>query len=428
MYRQVFAFCCIIVTACGTHKGSPSNPKKSPQTQTGGTASGAYIDGDLFVKTYDARVVPSPFNDCVVGEIEELSATTLSGWLIDICALKKGDAAQAGANGVVVYLDVETKGSQPPANSDAVAFVPAASKGVLSSPATPPSAYVIGLTEVNRKFVYQKKEYNGKFGFQLPLAQYVSKGKIIRIDGIASSIVSQLLAKQSHDQALYGSAAAMAFDFQQNEPLAKADLDYLKFIPQQKYPVSSTIVPVHMKVVQRSNGTGNELWEPKFIQAMLQRASDVGQGRFSFSLQSVSPIKDDAQYAMEQWPLLAHWNPKVDTRASGEIFAYVSHPTTADAVGLSWIQVLYTPIIIVRGRQDQYNSFEFLNNTALVFLHEMGHESNLNHSNGVDPLHTDAFDQPVWLEHVTKYYQELLKHKGEPPVCIMYDQNGEVKC
>lgn len=406
---------------------APSQTNESENPEQASSTPGGDIYADLFMAEIKRQVVPSPFNDCIRGMLETISGEEISGWVIDTCELSKGNFAQLGGHGIIIYVD-GGEGGGTSSNSEDVAFVPAAAKGALALPATPPASYIVARGHIERKVLYAGKEYVGKFGFKFPLGQYVRKGKLLRIDGVSASALSALFAKASHDKSVYSSVPSIPFDFDQSQTLPEIDVNFLKRIPQQKTPVATTVVPVHMRLVKRSNGTGNELWDVDFIKTLLLRANDVAKGRFSFSLQTVSDIKDDAQFAMNQWPLLAYWNPQINTRASGEITTYISNSTTTDAVGMSWIQVLYTPIIVIRGREDQYTSFEFLNNTALVFLHEMGHESNLNHSDGSNPVHTDAFDDPAWLDHVTEYYKELVKRQGEAPTCIQWNQDGVWKC
>lgn len=432
---------CLLCVACSNGEKRRPHDKNQPSSPSSNTPTDndARVDIDAWLASPAGAVDPSPFADCTRGMVESFTATAVTGWVLNTCELAKGNLDLAWQSGVIVYLQGEQLNPTKPATNSDVGFVPAASAGTLISPATAPTPYVASRATKTRRILYKGKELTAAIGFDIPLAAFVQKGNVLRIDGLSASELAQKLQLSETKYAAYSSYELTPFDFSLTEPLASADLANLRNIPQQRFNRSSTVLPVHIRVITQADGAGNELWDASFIKTMLQRASDIGQGNFTFSLQSIEGIKDTPQYNMSQWDVLRTWNPRLDTRKSGEIVAYISHPTLAGTDGLSWIQTLYTPIIVMRARQATYKDFALLHNTALIFLHEMGHESNLDHDNGSGAVHADAFDDPFkpvkpdqykkWLDHVTPYYQELVKRTGEPPVCISYDHGGgDYKC
>jgi hypothetical protein len=129
----------------------------------------------------------------------------------------------------------------------------------------------------------------------------------------------------------------------------------------------TTTLTVHTTVLYASDGGGNPLWEPEWIDAMLATATTLVQHAVTFRQAPLSMgLAEDATYALNQTQLLARF---LRSRAPRRLTLVISRPNTEDTAGLALQGPQLRPIIVMRARGDALT----LDAIARIFLHEVAH-------------------------------------------------------
>jgi hypothetical protein len=145
-----------------------------------------------------------------------------------------------------------------------------------------------------------------------------------------------------------------------------------------------TTLAVHTTVLYTSEGGGNPLWEPEWIDAMLATATTLVQHAVTFRQAPTSMgLADDATYALNQTQLLARF---LRSRAKRRLTLVISRPNTEDTAGLALQGPQLRPIIVMRARGDALT----LDAIARIFLHEVAHCAGSLESDADTMLDTDA--------------------------------------
>lgn len=163
-------------------------------------------------------------------------------------------------------------------------------------------------------------------------------------------------------------------------------------------------VPVDVWVVRRSDGTGNPLWNELYIENLLWQASVQTNFTVHFWLQNLTLYDDTATYTLNQLPLLSFLR---DLRIPRVITVVISNPETTDSAGSSFAEYTARPYFVMRSRLPDESG---LIPTALIFLHELGHNMNLQHTPQVWldlPFSTDDYwqrdDGRQYLRHYSRF-------------------------
>ena len=158
----------------------------------------------------------------------------------------------------------------------------------------------------------------------------------------------------------------------------------------QSDALSNTAIPVDVWVVKRSDGTGNELWDYPYTQSMLWHASSNVDFTVHFWLRHFNYYYSTDDYDRNQGPLLSHLR---SLRTAGVITVVISNPETTDNAGIAFVQYSDRPFFVMRSRIQDWSG---LDPTSHIFLHELGHNLNLQHGSqdglGI-PFHTDDYWQ-----------------------------------
>jgi hypothetical protein len=140
--------------------------------------------------------------------------------------------------------------------------------------------------------------------------------------------------------------------------------------------------PVTVTVVQRTDGGGNDGWTYPYIDALLAEATALVGGAVTFEGAFVHTVVEDDQYTLSQRALLAlytgHTTPHM-------INIVISRPNTEDSAGRSNALYAHTPLLVMRARPG-----DTVRETALILVHELGHNMGLAHENN-----------PLWYEGLT---------------------------
>lgn len=151
--------------------------------------------------------------------------------------------------------------------------------------------------------------------------------------------------------------------------------------PHAPQPLTASVdaestLPVRILVVTRTDGTGNPLWTKGYIAELLDTASAMTGHTAVFTLASNEAIANDRAYASTQEGLL----PTARSLARpGVLTILVSRPDTEDYAGLTdqaGPKGSRAPFLIMRSR---HTTWEGINATAAILLHELGHQMGLHH-------------------------------------------------
>lgn len=137
--------------------------------------------------------------------------------------------------------------------------------------------------------------------------------------------------------------------------------------------LGSTTIPVDVWVMTRNDGTGNELWDYQYTQNMLWHASAQVDFTVSFWLRSFDYDSNTDDYDLNQGPLLSYLR---SLRTPSVITVVISNPNTTDSAGVSFVQYSNQPFLVMRSRFQDWSG---LDPTSHIFLHELGHNMNLQH-------------------------------------------------
>lgn len=132
---------------------------------------------------------------------------------------------------------------------------------------------------------------------------------------------------------------------------------------------------VDVKVLTSSTG-GNELWSEAYTRKVISEATRLLEGDMVFTLASYERIVNDALYnGNTQGDVLGSY---VSTRRDGRVTVYISNPNTWDSAGLAYQGTTLAPYLVMRSRQNDGSASDF-EETARIFLHELGHNMGFTH-------------------------------------------------
>lgn len=153
--------------------------------------------------------------------------------------------------------------------------------------------------------------------------------------------------------------------------------------------LQTDVVQVNVTIVTRTSGAGNDLWSDAYIDRLLAEATRLVHGVVVFSRGHTRIEADDSVYAMNQGQLLQHYGQHPVPHAINVI---ISRPDTEDSAGRSRPWYAHEPLFVMRAR-----SGDTITDTALIYLHELGHNLGLAHESNPfyqDGLTTDNY----WME------------------------------
>ncbi len=144
--------------------------------------------------------------------------------------------------------------------------------------------------------------------------------------------------------------------------------------------------PVAFTIVERTDGSGNAMWTRQYARALLAEASRLVDYAVTFELVDVHTVENDYEYRQTQLELLSMYTGH---GAPGMVNVIISRPDTEDSAGRSRPWRAHTPLFVMRARPG-----DTITDTALIFLHELGHNLGLAHESNPfygDGLTTDNY-------------------------------------
>ncbi|WP_041577903.1 zinc-dependent metalloprotease family protein [Bdellovibrio bacteriovorus] len=131
-------------------------------------------------------------------------------------------------------------------------------------------------------------------------------------------------------------------------------------------------------------GNGNTAWKKFFYsREVLARAAKVLGNIVGFDLKSRSTIRSTSLYKDKSQ--LPHLKRAQSGSGGSKIQTVVSGPGTTSSSGLSWVGKNYRPHFAMRSRYNDWSSTakyataSAYDNTAKIYLHELGHNMGLDH-------------------------------------------------
>lgn len=163
-------------------------------------------------------------------------------------------------------------------------------------------------------------------------------------------------------------------------------------IRAELYKARTFASPLNLYISTNDAGAGNDSWrQSDYLYSLLEKIKSIVGNVAGFKLTLQQQIRSSFYYDNhDQYPLLANYNY---LRGFGRVTAIVSGFNTPLTAGLSWLGRTDQPIFVMRSRYNypyfntgntiNYKSETALDNTAKIFLHELGHNMGLNHCNAV---------------------------------------------
>lgn len=157
-------------------------------------------------------------------------------------------------------------------------------------------------------------------------------------------------------------------------------------------------MPVNMEVTLDNNGGGNNAWkESDYVLAVLAQARVVIGNVVGFDITKKDYYRNSGLYQDKNQ--LSTLNRASGFRSRNKIQVHISGPGTTSSSGLSWVGKNTEPVFAMRARYNDwsnpssYKSAAAYDNTAKIFLHELGHNMGLDHcgSSQGTKLCTDNF-------------------------------------
>jgi hypothetical protein len=160
------------------------------------------------------------------------------------------------------------------------------------------------------------------------------------------------------------------------------------------------VLPVHVTVITRSSGAGNDLWTEAHIRQVLGEATRLVEGVVSFQLTYSRIEADDSAYVLNQGQLLQRYGQHPTPRV---LTVIISRPDTEDSAGRARTLYAHKPLVIMRARPGDTPE-----ETAKILLHEyfhtlgLGHEPNPFYGDGLttDNAHESDAGRQLMIMHV----------------------------
>lgn len=170
-------------------------------------------------------------------------------------------------------------------------------------------------------------------------------------------------------------------------------------------------VGVKFIVARKKDGTGNEKWVDKtYLEAVLKEASRISTN-VNFILVSISSKNDDGLFLGNNQ--LPHLNLATRKASKKYITVAISGEKTTSSSGLAWVGYRKVPVFAMRSRFNGTDAKtpKAINNTAGIFVHELGHNMGLNHASRTSPIHTDNYTRVEGgLKLSAEYFKKNLKN------------------
>ena len=166
----------------------------------------------------------------------------------------------------------------------------------------------------------------------------------------------------------------------------------------------------------RADGSGNEMWSQGYIQDLLKTASDIAGNAVRFVVGSIDLITTGGLFEANQDPVLRSSYAWTTPPSPGKLTVAISQPNTTDAAGLNWAGLPFggtsdpSPYFVMRARNDN------LDETAMIFLHELGHSLGFGHDDSVGGMSADSyFGQQGGRSLLTSFAGWLSGQPADPP-------------
>lgn len=153
---------------------------------------------------------------------------------------------------------------------------------------------------------------------------------------------------------------------------------------------------VNFFILRKDNGSGNELWSAEFVEQMVKDLTDLTEGNVKFVIASRKYIKNTDSYNLKT--LEEAGGKYLHLKKFTEITVLIANPGTTDAWGKAMnVNYNYEPYFTMRARSDIPSDRSKARNAAAIFLHELGHNMDMEHDYE-DAVHMDNhyYEQP-WI-------------------------------